>query len=73
MSRDVVFDEVSYWYGPTKVTKDANVGNGNAIVHVEHQSQGLSGFGESSNNGSNGWIWRLSSSGFSRGNLDSGA
>lgn len=53
MSRDVVFDEMSCWYGPTKVTKDADVGNGNVAINVEHQSQSLSRLGEFSNNGSN--------------------
>ena len=47
VSRDV-FDEMSCWYGPTKVTKDADAGNGNAVVDVEQQSQSLSGSSESS-------------------------
>ena len=59
MSRDVVFDEMSCWYGPTKVIEDADVGNGNATINVEHQSQSLSGPTEFSNNGSNAWTGRL--------------
>ena len=62
MSRDVVFDEMSCWYGPANVTEDADAGNGNAAVNVEQQSQSLSGPGESSANGSNAWTGRLRSS-----------
>ena len=47
VSRDIVFDEMSCWYGPIKVTEDADVGNDNATMHVEQQSQSLSGLGES--------------------------
>ena len=43
VSRDVVFDEMSCWYGPANVTEDADAGNGNAVVNVEQQSQSLSG------------------------------
>ena len=64
VSRDVVFDEMSCWYGPSNVTEDADVGNGNAAVNVEQQSQSLSGPSESSANGSNTWTRRLRSSGF---------
>ena len=59
VSRDVVFDEMDYWYGPTKVTKDANARNGNAAITVEQQTQSLGGPNESSNSGSNAWIRRL--------------
>ena len=58
MSRDVVFYEMSCWYGPTNVTKDVDAGNGNAAMNVEQQSQSLSGPGECSNSGSNAWIGR---------------
>ena len=73
MSRDVVFDEMSCWYGPANVTEDADAGNGNAAVNVEQQSQSLSGPGESSANGSNAWTGRLRSSGSTDGSPDSGA
>ena len=63
VSRDVVFDEMSCWYGPTKVRKDVDAGNGNAATNIEQQSQSLSGPSESSNNESNAWIGRLQSSG----------
>ena len=59
--------------GPANVTEDADVGNGNAAVNVEQQSQSLSGLGESSANGSNVWIGRLRSSGSTDGSPDSGA
>ena len=32
VSRDIVFDEMSCWYELAKVTEDADVGNGNAVV-----------------------------------------
>ena len=73
MSRDVVFDEMSCWYGLAKVTEDANARNANAVVDVEHQSQSLSGLGVSSANGSNAWTRRLRSSGSTDGCLESGA
>ena len=73
VSRDVVFDEMSCWYGPIKVTEDADAGNGNVVVNVEQQSQSLSGPGESSANGSNAWTGRLRSSGSTDGCTDSGA
>ena len=59
VSRDVVFDEMSYWYGPTNVIEDADAGNSSAAMNVEQQSQSLSGPGESSANGSNAWTGRL--------------
>ena len=55
VSRDVVFDEMSYWYGLVKVTEDIDAGYGNVAVSVEQQSQSLSGLGESSNNVFNAW------------------
>ena len=73
MRRDVVFDEMSCWYGPTNVTKDADARNGNAVVNVEQQSQSLSEPGESSSNGSNAWTGRLRSSGSTDGSPYSGA
>ena len=73
MIRDVVFDEMICWYGPTKVTEDADAGNGNAAVNVEQQSQSLSAPGESLANGSNAWTGRLRSIGSTDGSLDSGA
>ena len=54
---------MSCWYGPANVTKDADAGNRNAAMNVEHQSQSLSGPGESLANGSNAWTGRLQSSG----------
>ena len=72
VSRDVVFDEISYWYGSSKVTEDADAGNGNAIVNIDPQSQSLNGPSESSSNRSNAWIGRLQSSGSSHANPDSG-
>ena len=73
VSKDVVFNEISYWYGLTKVTKDVDVGNGNVVVNIEQQTQSLSGPGEPSNNGSNAWTGRLPSSGSTDGSPDSGA
>ena len=73
VSRDVVFDEMSCWYGPANVTEDADAGNGNVAVNVEQQSQSLSGPGESLTNGSNAWTVRLRSSGSNNGSPDSGA
>ena len=32
VSRDVVFDEMSCWYGPTKVIEDADAGSGNVVL-----------------------------------------
>ena len=43
--------------------EDANVGNGNAAMNVEEQSQSLSGPSESLANGANAWTGRLRSSG----------
>ena len=59
VSRDVVFDEMSCWYGLANVTEDVDARNGNAVVNVEQQSQSLSGPGESLANGSNAWTGRL--------------
>ena len=73
MSKDVVFDEISCWYEPTKVIEDADARNGNAAINIEQQSQIMSGSGESPNSKSNACIVRLRSSGSSHGNLDSGA
>ena len=42
MSRDIVFEEMSCWYGPANVVEDANAGNNNAAMNVEEQSQSLS-------------------------------
>ena len=71
MSRDVVFDEMSCWYGPTNII-EVDARNYNAAMNVEQQSQSLSGPGESSANGSNAWIGRLRSSGSTDGSPDIG-
>ena len=73
VSREVVFDEMSCWYGSANVIEDADAGNGNAAIDVEQQSQSLSGPSESLSNGSNAWTGRLQSSGSTDGSPNSGA
>ena len=35
VNRDVVFNEMSCWYGLAKVTKDVDARNGNVVVDIE--------------------------------------
>ncbi|MDM1534583.1 hypothetical protein, partial [Myroides marinus] len=57
VSRDVVFDEMSSWYAPAQVAKDADVRSAEAVPRVQQQSQELSGPRESSSSGSIGNPW----------------
>ena len=38
VSRDVVFDEMSCWYGLAKVIEDVDARNDNVAINVEQQS-----------------------------------
>ena len=53
VSRDVVFNEMSSWYAPVKMTVDVDARSDNAVQVVEQQSQVLSVLRESCNNESN--------------------